>query len=190
MTLEAFFRRVVGIIESTGIPYMITGSIAAAYHAEPRATRDIDLVIAVSSDEMAELLVRLDSEGFYVSHEAAREALRRESQFDAIDPESGWKVDWIIRKDRPFSRKEFERRQRVELMDLELPMVTAEDLIIAKLEWARKGASELQLRDALAIVVQRGGQLDRGYIENWVDELHLDHEWGVVLEEAKLEEET
>jgi len=190
LTLEAFFRRVVGIIEDTGIPYMVTGSIAAAYHAEPRATRDIDLVIAVSLDEMEKLLTRLDSEGFYVGHEAARDALRRRSQFNAIDPESGWKVDWIIRKDRPFSRKEFERRQRVELMDLELPMVTAEDLIIAKLEWARRGASELQLRDALAILLQRGGELDRAYIEGWVDELQLDHEWRVVLEEANREEET
>lgn len=37
----------------------------------------------------------------------------------------------------------------VELMGLELAMVTPEDLIVAKLEWARKGGSELQLRNAL-----------------------------------------
>lgn len=123
MTLEALLRRVVAILDDTGIPYMLTGSIAAAYHAEPRTTRAIDLVIAVSADEIGDLLGRLDAEGFYVSHEAAREAVRRRGQFNAIDPESGWKVDWIVRKDRPFSRSEFERRQRVELMDLKLPIV-------------------------------------------------------------------
>lgn len=187
MTLEAFLRRVVATVEEAGIPYMLTGSVAAAYHAEPRATRDIDIVIAVSPDEIEELVRRLDAEGLYVSLEAAREALRLRSQFNAVDPESGWKVDWIVRKDRPFSRREFERRQRVELMDLELPMVTAEDLIVAKLEWARKGASELQLRDALAILRQQGPELDRGYIERWVGELDLDREWGIVLEEAKRE---
>lgn len=80
MTLEAFLGRVLGIIETTGIPCMLTGSIAVAYYAEPRATRDLDVVIAVSSDDMEELLRRLDAEGFYVSHEAAREALRRQGR--------------------------------------------------------------------------------------------------------------
>lgn len=189
MTLETFLRRVVAIVGDTGIPYMLTGSIAVAYYAEPRATRDIDVVIAVSPGEIERLLRRLDAEGLYVSHEAAREALRRQSQFNAIDPESGWKVDWIVRKDRPFSRREFERRRSVELMGLELPIATPEDLIVAKLEWAQKGASELQLRDALAILLQRGRELDRGYIERWVGELDLGPEWGVVLKEAKREEE-
>lgn len=189
MTLEALLRRVVAILDDTGIPYMLTGSIAAAYHAEPRTTRAIDLVIAVSADEIGDLLGRLDAEGFYVSHEAAREAVRRRGQFNAIDPESGWKVDWIVRKDRPFSRSEFERRQRVELMDLKLPIVTAEDLIVAKLEWARKGASELQLRDALAILLHRGRELDRVHIVRWVDDLGLQHEWDIVLEAAERHEE-
>lgn len=189
MTLEAFLRRVIALIDDTGIPYMLTGSIALAYYAEPRATRDIDLVIAVSTGELTRLLERLDEEGFYVSSEAARDAVRRRGQFNAVDPESGWKVDWIVRKDRPFSRREFERRQPVELMGLEFPMVTAEDLLIAKLEWARKGASDLQLRDALAILLQRGPDFDRRYIERWVGELDLVDEWRILLEQARREGE-
>lgn len=188
MTLDEFLRLVVAVVDDSGIPYMLTGSIAVAYHAEPRATRDIDVVIAVSRDQIGTLVRRLDDEGFYVSQEAALDALDSQSQFNAIDPESGWKVDWIIRKDRPFSRREFERRQRVALMDLELPMVTAEDLIVAKLEWARIGASDRQLRDALAVLLQRGPDLDRAYVERWVGELGLDREWGVVLEEEMREE--
>lgn len=77
----------------------------------------------------------------------------------------------------------------VELMGLELAMVTAEDLIVAKLEWARKGGSELQLRDALAILLQCGPELDRAYIERWVPELDLAREWNLLLEEAKRVEE-
>lgn len=123
-------------------------------------------LIAVSREGIEELLRRLEDEGFYVSRDAVREALRRRSSFNAIDPASGWKVDWILRKDRPFSREEFERRRRVELLGMELFMVTAEDLIVAKLEWAKKGASDLQLRDALAILLRGGGELDRGYIES------------------------
>jgi hypothetical protein len=88
---------------------------------------------------VGQLVARVEEEGFYVSGEAAREAVRRETQFNAIDPKSGWKVDWIVRRDRPFSRREFERRRRVDVMGLELPMVTPEDLIVAKLEWVERG---------------------------------------------------
>lgn len=185
MTLDAFLRRVVALADDSGIPYMLTGSIAVAYYAEPRATRDIDVVIAVSRERIGALIQRLDDEGLYVSHEAALDALDSQSQFNAIDPESGWKVDWIVRKDRPFSRKEFERRRRVTLMGLELTMVTAEDLIVAKLEWARAGASDLQLRDALAVLIQSGRDLDRPYVARWVSELGLDREWAALLEEEK-----
>lgn len=184
MTLESFLRRVVAILDETGVPYMLTGSLASAYYGEPRATRDIDVVIAVSEEEIDALVRRLDAEGFYVSPEAAREALRRRSQFNAIDPESGWKVDWIVRRDRPFSRREFERRRKVEALGLELPMVTPEDLIVAKLEWAGMGGSEIHLRDALAILVQRGEELDRGHIERWVRDLELGERWNALLEEA------
>lgn len=189
MTLESFLRRVVGILEEVGIPYMLTGSLASAYYGEPRATRDIDFVIAVSDAQIEDLVRRLDDEGFYVSRQAAQEAHRRRSQFNAVDPASGWKVDWIVRKARPFSQHEFERRRTVELMDLELPMVTAEDLIVAKLEWAEKGGSELQLRDALAILLQRGRELDRGHIERWVDDLGLQERWRELLAEASTEQE-
>lgn len=185
MTLEAFLRRVVAIVEDAGIPYMLTGSIASAFYAEPRATRDIDLVIAVSKDALERLVASLEAEEFYVSREAARKALRSRRQFNAIDPESGWKVDWIIRRDRPFSRCEFERRRRVRLMNLELPMVTPEDLIVAKLEWVERGGSDLHLRDAAAIVVQRGSELDRDHIEKWVGELELEQRWIAVLQALK-----
>lgn len=67
--------------------------------------------------------------------------------------------------------------------------MTLEDLIVAKMEWARKGGSELQLRDALAILLQRGRAIDRGYIEQWVGELDLAREWSILLEEAEHEEE-
>ena len=182
MTLEAFLRRVTSLAEEVGVPYMLTGSLAAAYYARPRATRDIDLVVVLTLEGVEPLVDALEDAGFYVSLAAARDAVRSDGQFNAIDPESGWKVDWIVRKDRPFSRTEFERRRIVRLMDLEIPIVAPEDLVVAKLEWARKGESELQLRDALAIVRQHRSELDLSYVQRWVGELGLEHEWGLVTE--------
>jgi hypothetical protein len=59
-------------------------------------------------------------------------------------------------------------------------VATAEDTVIAKLEWARAGESERQLRDARGILDLRSDTLDRAYIETWVGALRLEAEWSLV----------
>lgn len=85
---------------------------------------------------------------------SAREALRRRHQFNVVEKGYACKIDLIIRKDRPFSHQEFVRRRPVDLAFGRLvTMVTPEDAILSKLEWARRsGDSEWQLRDAAGVL--------------------------------------
>ena len=115
-----------------------------------------------------------------MSSEAAREASIHEGQFNAIDPETGWKVDFIVRKSRPFSASEFERRIPQSALGLELFMATPEDLVIAKLEWAKKGESELQLRDVRALLKTADPEFEWSYVERWIRELGLEAQWQAV----------
>ena len=92
--------------------------------------------------------------------------------------DAGWKVDLILREERPFIRSEFERREAAEISGVEVHVATAEDTIIAKLEWAQAGESERQLRDVVGILELSGEGLDRSYIERWIDELGLRALWG------------
>jgi hypothetical protein len=39
VTAAEVFRRILGAVESAGIPYMLTGSFASSYHGAPRATQ-------------------------------------------------------------------------------------------------------------------------------------------------------
>lgn len=180
MTLASFLQRVISILEEVKIPYMLTGSLAAAYYAVPRATQDIDLVVEVLPANLPDLTELLSSEGYYVSLAAAREALAHEGQFNGIDPDSGWKVDFIIRKNRPFSISEFERRTRASALGFEFYLTTREDLVVAKLEWAKKGKSELQLRDVRAILSTAGPEFEWDYVDRWVGELALGDHWEAV----------
>ena len=116
MTLQDLIREVVGQLEAAGIPYMVTGSVASSYHGEPRATRDLDVVIDPDPPSLVDLVQRLARGGKYVDLGAATEALRARTQFNVIDPATGWKVDFVIRRDRPFSRAEFARRMRGDLL--------------------------------------------------------------------------
>lgn len=177
MTVAELFTRIAARLDEAGIPYMLTGSFAAAYHGRPRATQDIDIVIAASTDQLRRLVHALPVGAYYADEAAALDALQTEAQFNVIDLATGWKVDFIIRKSRPFSRIEFDRRILVDIGGLRLYVATVEDVILAKLEWSRLGGSERQLEDVAGLLEVRGAELDRAYLARWIAGLGLEREW-------------
>ena len=154
---------------------MLAGSFASSYHGDPRTTNDIDLVIDPTRDALEGFVRGLDPDHYYVSEPAALEAFERRRQFNVVLLDSGWKADLILCKHRPFSRSEFERRLPAEIDETRLFVATAEDTVVAKLEWARAGESER--RGVTGILEIREGTLDLDYIERWVRELGLAAEW-------------
>ena len=89
----------------------------------------------------------------------------------------GWKIDFIIRKSRPFDQEEFRRRAPVELHGVTVFIASPEDVVISKLEWARQGQSQRQVEDAASVLRVRSHSLDQAYIQKWVAELDLMAQW-------------
>ncbi len=75
------------------------------------------------------------------------------------------------------SIEEISRRSVQRVADIDVPTASAEDTIIAKLEWAKEGSSERQLTDVAGILRLRGESLDRPYLERWIDALELRAQW-------------
>jgi hypothetical protein len=119
----------------------------------------------------------LPEEDFYVSREAALEAYGRESLFNIVDMATGWKIDLICRKSRPFSVTEFERRAPQLLEGQNIFVSSAEDALLSKLEWAKMTESERQLNDAVGILIIQKDTLDREYVERWVEALDIGEQW-------------
>lgn len=164
---------------------MLTGSLAAAVHGAGRATLDIDMVIEATADQLRALVESLDSSDLYVSADAAREALELESMFNIVEVATGWKADLIIRKSRPFSRTEFARRQPVDFEDSRIWVATLEDIIIAKLEWAKAGGSARQIEDVAALLRVAEGNFDRAYMDGWITVLGLHAQWNAALQASE-----
>lgn len=177
MTAAAVLRRIVAQLDAAGIPHMVTGSFASTFYGTPRTTHDIDIVIDPSAAALDQLVGALSPDEYYVDLDAARDALRRRSLFNIIDMATGWKVDLIVRKDRPFSIDELARRQPAELLGVAVSVATPEDVIIAKLEWSKLAASERQLQDVAGILDLHPHDLDIAHIDRWVTELGLHSEW-------------
>jgi hypothetical protein len=184
VTLPDFLTRVVAILDQAGVPYMLTGSLASAFYATPRSTQDLDFVIESNEQGIHDLVDGLIDAGWYVDRDAAFEAWRSRGQFNAIDPDRGWKVDLMIRRDRLFSVQEFERRGSATVLGVDLYLASVEDVILSKLEWSRMGDSELQRRDVIQILERRRRDLDFRYIEHWADVLGIRSEWEEVVRRA------
>jgi hypothetical protein len=177
VTSVVVLRRIAAALDAAGVPFMLTGSLAAAYHGVPRATLDIDLVIDATESQLRTLVATLTREGQYVSLEAALEARRDEHLFNVIDPTSGWKIDLIIRKERAFSREEFARRVPVTFDGIQLSIASVEDVILSKLEWARLGGSARQLEDVAALLRINENLLDLEYLGRWIPALDVTAQW-------------
>lgn len=178
--LSDALREIVARLESCGIAYMLVGSVAAIAYGHNRSTRDFDLVIEAHAPTLRKFVRSLPEERFYVAEEAAMEALEHETLFNVLDMDSGWKVDLIPRKSRPFSEAEFARRTRVEVLGSPMYVASIEDVILAKLEWAKAGGSERQIEDVRTLVRLGGERLDRAHIEHWVDVLGLREVWTAI----------
>jgi hypothetical protein len=180
VSAAAVLGDIVAALDRAGIPHMLTGSLAAAYHGAARATMDVDLVIDPTDEQVRRLVGGLPGADYYVSLDAALEARRNESLFNVIHLASGWKIDLIIRKSRPFSRAEFDRRRTALWEGTRLSVATVEDVILAKLEWPKLADAARQLEDVAALLRVVATDLDQPYVDRWADALGVRAQWDAV----------
>jgi hypothetical protein len=174
------------VLERLGVTYMVVGSYASGSYGEPRMTQDIDIVVDLQPAQVDALCDAFPPPQFYVSRDAAREALRHRSMFNVLDADTGTKIDFIIPKDREHSQWELARRHRVQLIPgREGFAARAEDVIIGKMGFYAEGGSEKHLRDIASMLRISGNEIDQSYIVDWAQRLNLVAVWDAALKKAK-----
>ncbi len=187
MSFVEVLRRIAGKLDQSDISYMITGSIAASYYGLTRATQDLDIVISATPEKLKTLIHLLPKEDYYAVLQDALDSHRCRSMFNVLDMKTGWKIDFIFQKLAPFHEGAFRRRRSVTFEGVLTSMITAEDLILSKLEWSKMGESERQIKDAAIVLQKRSHNFDHVYIEKWVKEMGLSSEWARARQSAGLD---
>lgn len=164
-----FVKEIARRLDSAGIEYMFTGSIAMVFYATPRMTRDIDLVVQLQPVD-AQKLVALFSDDCYIDPVSVRRAIDNPGMFNIISNKLILKADFIVRKSDEYRLVEFSRRQSIELDSQKIFLVAPEDLVISKLLWGKDSDSELQLRDIRNLLASVTW-LDREYVLSWAVKL-------------------
>jgi hypothetical protein len=163
--------QVIEALDGLGVPYLIGGSLASAIHGVARTTVDTDLV-ADMRPEHSEPLAQALAGTFYVDVDSIRDAIQRRSSFSVIHLKLMFKVDIFIPKQRPYDRMQLARRkEQIVATNPERTayVATAEDNILAKLEWYRLGneVSERQWHDVQGIIKAQADRLDLAYLRQW-----------------------
>jgi hypothetical protein len=166
--LVAALSPVAAAFQKLQIRHYVGGSVASSFHGAARSTMDVDLVCEMTADQIP-IFVSCFNADFYVSEPAIRDAVRRQSCFNLIHLPTSFKVDIFVSRQRPFDLNSMSRATIGRLginKAVEIPIATAEDSIISKLEWYRKTneTSERQWDDVSRLIALLGGTADLEYL--------------------------
>lgn len=156
-------RDVLKLLSENKLEYMLTGSYASNIYGRVRSTFDADIVISLSADEARRLLGSLGN-NFYADAANLKEIREAGGQFNAIHIPSGLKVDFYLPRTGQ-DRRAFRRRRSFSIWGIEVAVIAPEDLVLAKLAWAKEGGSARQIEDAKGVYDVQKEKLDMDYLE-------------------------
>jgi hypothetical protein len=173
--LVTALRPLADALDALGIPYFIGGSVASSAHGIARASLDTDVVALLEPEHVDAIVSRLGS-AYYIPVDRLRTAAASKLWCNFIHLATMFKIDLFVSKGRQFDRRATARARRQPLDEgpdpLQVPVASAEDTVLAKLEWFRSDGetSEPQWWDIVG-VLRVNADVDRSYLREWADSL-------------------
>lgn len=174
-------------LERLGIPYCITGSVAAGQYGQIRSTHDIDLVLLLTVPDIARFRAAFPIEDYYVPPtEVLVTELIRGSRgcLNLYHHRSGFKADLFFMVHDPLHLWAMKHRRRVPYGSGEVWMAPPEYVLLRKLEFFREGAQDKHIDDMRFMLAVT--KLDRAFIAVHVERLGLQAQWEELLQAYRL----
>lgn len=172
-------------LNTLGVPYMVSGSVAVIIYGEPRLTHDVDLIVVLDRGQIARLPEVFPPNEFYcppaevIAVEAARE---QRGHFNIIHHETGFKADVFLSGRDPLHAWGLARARRLEVEGQPLVVAPPEYVIIRKLEYYREGGSEKHLRDIRSMLTMSSQTIQIAELEQQIAARGLQDAWRQVHE--------
>lgn len=170
-------------LEAAGLPYCITGSVAAGIYGEVRTTMDIDLVLLLRFEEINRFRAAFPIEHYYVPPtETLINELHRGQRgcLNLYHHESGFKADLFFVVRDPLHIWAMENRRRAAYGDGQVWVAPPEYVLLRKLEFFREGRQDKHIRDSRFMLAVT--PMDREFIKAQIDRLGLQSQWDELIE--------
>lgn len=172
-------QRLLDALRQTGVAHAVGGSFASSIHGIARATQGIDMVVDLPLARVKDLHNAICKE-FYVDEESVRDAIRGGMSFNVIHFASGFKFDLFIASRHPLGHEQIAHSASTNTAllggdPLDVPVISAEDIVLAKLLWYRQGGeqSERQWNDLVNLVSVQKDRVDHEYLNQQASRLRL-----------------
>lgn len=180
--LARALRDFVLLFERLEVPYAVIGGIAVRVYGIPRPTYDIDFTVALDRKRLPDFYQSVRDLGYTVPEQYATGWVDRVAGMPVVKARlylegRGIDID-VFLAESPFQEELLARRRRVQIDQLAVSFVSAEDLILLKLLSHRPR----DIGDVGDILFTQG-ELDQAYLRNWARQLGVLAELQRVLAE-------
>jgi hypothetical protein len=164
--LETTLTEVVAFLERQSLPFALIGGQASSLRGEERVTADVDMIVATDIDRVLSLLPEIARTNFRPLFPDPADVIQRAYILPLRHQLTHIKVDLAIALSG-FERRAVTRAEIVELAGCQVPVATAEDLIVMKALAGRPRDDD----DIRGMFVAQGDRLDWKYCITTAEEL-------------------
>lgn len=160
------------LLNKHDVPYMLVGSFSSNAYGEARSTKDADFVVQLNATQRQAIMNELPPE-FVADSQVSFETITGHTREILKIPSVPFEIELFDLSDEPFDQSRFSRRVRSIMMGHTVWLPTAEDVVVQKLRWAKRGRRTKDFLDAQGVVKVRGARLDWDYINHWCEQLEI-----------------
>lgn len=160
-------------LNSSEVPYMITGGAALGFWGQVRTTMDLDIVIKPPAAKIDVFINSLKTDAD-INVELVKQCILGKKMFHVFNTSTLFRVDMIPLKPENYEQVKFNNRIEIKFQDHSFHVISPEDLIISKLQWSKSiGGSELHLKDCESVYKLNLKNLKTDYLNTWTVDLRL-----------------
>lgn len=156
--------RVIAALNTAAIPHVLVGAFARNYYAEPRSTKDADVVISAAAGGLNQFIDALGSD-IRMDEQMAFETNTGTMKNVLVHAASGFTVELFYLSSDAHDQERFKRRRATTYEGQSTFVLTVEDYIVTKLRWPRSKDFD----DARDVIAMQGDAIDWKYIHHWAD---------------------
>ena len=161
---QSLLKKVARQLNHSKIPYMLVGGQAVLYYGEPRLTKDIDITLGITVEEITQVLKIIKSLKLRIITKQPLAFARRTMILPVQERSTGIRIDFIF-SFSPYERLAIMNAKTMKIGGVAVKIASLEDLVVHKIIAGR--ARDI---DDVKSILLKNRKYNKPYIVRWLKE--------------------